>query len=421
MPRGRRRSVDGCRLDRQCRSRQVESHRGAVFQRTGQHHRAFGLARESVDLAQAEAGALALRLRRVERLERMLHDIGRHARAGIDHRDDHVVAGRDVVEAAIIGRAERRVVRGDGQGAAVRHGIARIDGKIDQRAFELVAIDLRRPCAGREAQLDRDVFAEQAAEHVGRPRHQLVDVHGRRLQRLATRECQELLRQRGRPLRPLRRVLDGTPEPHRIAPLVADDLQVAEDDRQQIVEIVRDAAGQLADRFHLLRMPKLRLHRPALRHVARDLGEAEHLARGILDRVDDDVGEEARTVLAHAPGFRFEPAVPQRRFESAQRHSGCLVLGGIEDAEVAPDDLVAGIALDSFGAFIPGQHLAVAIDQEDRIVGDRGYPLVELQIVGPGCCHGCQVLGQVGGGLENGSTTIDSAAFDSRLYRSRRS
>lgn len=33
-------------------------------------------------------------------------------------------------------------------------------------------------------------------------------------------------------------------------------LQIAEDDRQQIVEIVRDAAGQLPERFHLLRLPQ---------------------------------------------------------------------------------------------------------------------------------------------------------------------
>ena len=30
-------------------------------------------------------------------------------------------------------------------------------------------------------------------------------------------------------------------------------LDVAEDDREDVVEVVRDAAGQLADRFHLLR------------------------------------------------------------------------------------------------------------------------------------------------------------------------
>ena len=33
-------------------------------------------------------------------------------------------------------------------------------------------------------------------------------------------------------------------------------VDVARDDGQKIVEVVRDAAGQLADRLHLLRLPK---------------------------------------------------------------------------------------------------------------------------------------------------------------------
>jgi hypothetical protein len=34
------------------------------------------------------------------------------------------------------------------------------------------------------------------------------------------------------------------------------DLQIAADDGEQIVEIMRYAAGQLSDRFHLLRLPE---------------------------------------------------------------------------------------------------------------------------------------------------------------------
>ena len=42
-------------------------------------------------------------------------------------------------------------------------------------------------------------------------------------------------------------------------------LQIADDDGQQIVEVVRDPAGQLADRLHLLRLAKLFLGLPAVR------------------------------------------------------------------------------------------------------------------------------------------------------------
>ena len=43
------------------------------------------------------------------------------------------------------------------------------------------------------------------------------------------------------------------------------ELAVAEDDRQQVVEVVRDAAGELADRLHLLRLAQLLLERAGAR------------------------------------------------------------------------------------------------------------------------------------------------------------
>ena len=41
-------------------------------------------------------------------------------------------------------------------------------------------------------------------------------------------------------------------------------VDAADDDREHVVEVVRDAAGQLADGFHLLDLAKLRLGRLAL-------------------------------------------------------------------------------------------------------------------------------------------------------------
>ena len=62
-------------------------------------------------------------------------------------------------------------------------------------------------------------------------------------------------------------------------------LRLAAHDHQQVVEVVRDAAGQLAERLHFLRLRKL-LVRPLERFlrialfgdVARDLGKADKFA-----------------------------------------------------------------------------------------------------------------------------------------------
>jgi hypothetical protein len=51
---------------------------------------------------------------------------------------------------------------------------------------------------------------------------------------------------------------------------VGQELGHPDDDREDVVEVVRDAAGELADRLHLLRLAQLALERDPLGHVAAD-------------------------------------------------------------------------------------------------------------------------------------------------------
>ena len=57
-------------------------------------------------------------------------------------------------------------------------------------------------------------------------------------------------------------------------------LEIAGDHRQKIIEVVRDAPGQLADRLHLLRLPELLLHFLAARQIANEPGK-DALAVGL--------------------------------------------------------------------------------------------------------------------------------------------
>ena len=77
-------------------------------------------------------------------------------------------------------------------------------------------------------------------------------------------------------------------------------IEVADDRGQQIVEVVRDAAGEAADRFHLLRLAQRLLGRLA----PRDFG-AQHFVRG-----------------------RFAPRAAQRHQSEADHRGGC---GNAED------------------------------------------------------------------------------------------
>ena len=113
--------------------------------------------------------------------------------------------------------------------------------------------------------------------------------------------------------------VEHAPEPLRVAEIAAARGRSAEDHGQQIVEIVRDAAGQLAERLHLLRLEQLlaRVLQPMLRFpllgdVAGDLGEADQLALSSRIASITTLAQNRRAVLAHAPAFGFETALLAR-------------------------------------------------------------------------------------------------------------
>ena len=73
-------------------------------------------------------------------------------------------------------------------------------------------------------------------------------------------------------------------------------LQIAHDDGEQVVEIVRDAAGELAHGLHLLRLAELLLHLPTLGDVLLDGDEVGDLVP-VLDRCDRGELPEQLAVL----------------------------------------------------------------------------------------------------------------------------
>src|SRR6185312_8702088 len=92
-------------------------------------------------------------------------------------------------------------------------------------------------------------------------------------------------------------------------------VQAAGNDHQDVVEVVRYAAGQLAERIELLCFRQMLLHLfqlelgvATLGDVAGDLGKADEPAV-LPDRVDDDAGPEEGAVLADAPAFLLVTAL----------------------------------------------------------------------------------------------------------------
>ena len=120
---------------------------------------------------------------------------------------------------------------------------------------------------------------------IDQPRH----IDRLRSQFLAAGEGEHALGQRGAAVGALHRAIDQTQQARIVRQSFAQKLQVAEDHHQQIVEVVRDAAGELAEALQLLHLVHLRECRLAL-------------ARALLDALlQFGVGlREFRGALRHA-------------------------------------------------------------------------------------------------------------------------
>ena len=98
-------------------------------------------------------------------------------------------------------------------------------------------------------------LAERAVQQIRHAEDQPVGIDRARIERLQPRKRQQPLGQLRRPLGADQRVVERA-FGARLDHAAFGDADIADDDGQQVVEVVRDAAGQLADRLHLLRLPQ---------------------------------------------------------------------------------------------------------------------------------------------------------------------
>ncbi len=218
--------------------------------------------------------------------------------------------------------------------AALGHGIAGIGGEIEDRQFQLIAVGQHWLQIFGKARFDTNARSERTAQQPGDALHQLRDIHRFGLEFLTPGEGQHALGQRDTAQGPLGGVLQQTGDFRRVADAFLHDLEIAENHRQQVVEVMGDAAAELADRLHLLRLEQrlaglfqglLRLVR--LGHITGDLGKAEQRAGVAANRIDDHVGKKPRAVLAHPPTAALEPAFAGGNLQRALRLAEFAVFG----------------------------------------------------------------------------------------------
>jgi hypothetical protein len=233
------------------RHRQQHQHGRARRRGREDSRRAAGLGAEAVDLAQAEAGALAEALGGEERLEDVIDGFRRNSAAGVGDGDDDVLSWGETG-----GLCGRCVACDHQELAAAGHRIARVHRQVQQRQFELAGIALDLARRRLDAHGDADAGAERRLQDLGERRQVVGEVDHLRLDLAAAGKAQQVT---GESAADLYRPRDGAELRRRVLP--ADrPLQyegVVADDREQVVEVVSDAAGELAERFQALTLRQL--------------------------------------------------------------------------------------------------------------------------------------------------------------------
>src|SRR5258706_11135271 len=99
---------------------------------------------------------------------------------------------------------------------------------------------------------DRDIVAEEPEERMLEVGDETVDLEHSRFERLATAEGQELMGERGGSTGGGADFFDLVGDRAFHSFFGQEQVAVAENGGEKIIEVVRDAAGQLSERFHAL-------------------------------------------------------------------------------------------------------------------------------------------------------------------------
>ena len=146
----------------------------------------------------------------------------------------------------------------------MRHGIASVNGEVQYGVLNLAGVGARGPQSAVQDGGERDPLSERPFQQLCESKHQIVELECRRRQVVPTCKRQQA---GGQPRAHLRCVGRAMQKGLLVVgrKLRLEELQIAQDDCQQIVEVVGDPSGQLAECLHALRLDErgLRLLAPA--------------------------------------------------------------------------------------------------------------------------------------------------------------
>jgi hypothetical protein len=190
--------------------------------------------------------------------------------------------------------AQRRVRGLDQQFATGGHRVARVDHEVHDHLLELPRVAPHVARVRWQGQAQRYVLADQPHQHLFDVLDQVVEAQHHGLQYLPATERQELPGERRGSLRGFANLFEILACPTIGGEPFGGEIGIAEDRREDVVEVVGHAARELTDRLHLLCLAQLLFETTALG----DLPIVQH--QGPHRRIGETVRDRAFPVTPGA-------------------------------------------------------------------------------------------------------------------------
>ena len=232
---------------------------------------------DAVDGGESEAGAVLPVPGGVEGFEHACEGGFVHAGAGVAHDEGDVAAGGDFVRAGGARLSEVGVGGGEGEFSAFGHGLAGVDGEVDDDLLDLdgIGVDGAQFIGG--AEVEADILAEETGQDPDHVFEEEVEVEVSGLKYAAAAEGEQLRGEGGG-------AFCGLADFGEVgicgvvgADAAQGDFAVAGDGGEEVVEVVGNTAGESADGFHFRGVAELGLEEFLLGDVADDVDDVFHL------------------------------------------------------------------------------------------------------------------------------------------------
>lgn len=238
---------------------EIDAEDGPVARAAGNVDETAMLIHDAQRGGEAEARAFAFRLGGEKRLEQMFHCGVVDPGAGVGNRDENVVAGASESAAEASFLIQLLVGCGKAENAAVRHGVARVDAEIHEDAIDLRGVGASGLEIGSEIKLEVDAGADHRLQERNGLLDEAIQIDAPRLDRLFSGVGEQMASESGGALQLLANLTEGFGGRATDGNRFGAQLGPAEDRAEDIVEVVSDAAGELAERFEPLELTHAQL------------------------------------------------------------------------------------------------------------------------------------------------------------------